>query len=113
MTGCNGISPKSEKISSRRAQSDEAAASREEDADAVILLQTPCWGEKNKDTKTASVAAVSSLLFGFRYAASVCLSGSTLMWLLNKHSLLKVSLIRLMQCVSMRSVAAGMWMFSQ
>lgn len=57
-------------------------------------------------------AMVSRPLFGFKYAASVCLSGSTLMCLLNKHSLLKVSLIRLMQCVSMGSVAAGMWMFS-
>lgn len=63
--------------------------------------------------KMCVTAVDSSLLFGFKYAASVCLSGSTLMCLLNKHSLLKVSLIRLMQCVSMGSVAAGMWMFSQ
>lgn len=48
-------------------------------------------------------AVVSSRLFG---------SGSPLMHLLNKHSLLKVSLIRLMHCISTESAPAGMWMFS-
>lgn len=49
---------------------------------------------------------------GFKYPASDRISGSALTCLLNKHSLLKVSLIRLMQNVSVGSGAAGMWMFS-
>lgn len=54
---------------------------------------------------------LSSELFTFKPPASVCSGGCALMCLLNKHSLLKVSLIRLMQCVSVEAVATGMWMF--
>lgn len=78
---------------------------------AAALCET--GGKHMNPLKMDAGAAVSTPLFGFKYAASVCLSGSTLMWLLNKHSLLKVSLIRLMQLVSMGLAAAGMWMFSQ
>lgn len=78
---------------------------------AAALCET--GGKHMNLLKMDAGAAVSTLLFGFKYAASVCLSGSTLMWLLHKHSLLKVPVIRLMQRVSMGLAAAGMWMFSQ
>lgn len=52
--------------------------------------------------KSWSKRVISRLRFGFKFTACVCLSGCTLICLLNNHSLLKVAVIRLLQGVCMR-----------